>query len=54
MSIHTYPLNDWIEHVTDDNGEACICEPRVEWFDEETGLPLGEPVVIHNAIDGRE
>lgn len=42
--IHIYPENDWIEHVTE--GTGCLCCPRVEWE--------SVPLVIHNAIDGRE
>lgn len=52
MTVHVYPENDWIEHRTD--GEDCPCEPRVQYIDEETGLPLDEPLVIHNALDGRD
>lgn len=56
MSVHVYPLGDLIDHQTESvDGSDCLCEPQVEWLDEETGLPYeGGPLVIHNAIDGRE
>jgi len=55
MTTHVYPLNDWIDHKVDDVASECncLCEPRVEYLDDR-GLPLSEPVVIHNAIDQRE
>lgn len=51
MTIHVYPLNDWIDHDAE-SGE-CLCEPQTEWLDEN-GLPMLEPVIVHNAIDQRE
>ena len=56
MTVHIYPLNDWIDH--DINVPAhqceCRCEPRIDYVDPETGAPYSEPLVIHNAIDQRE
>lgn len=56
MTMHVFPLNDWIDH--DINSPAseceCLCEPTIEYVDEETGIPLEVPLVIHNAVDGRE
>ena len=56
MTVHVYPINDWIEHDIDSPASECNCpcEPRIEWLDSETGEPLNEPIVIHNAIDQRE
>jgi len=54
MTIHVYPLEDLIEHRTEESADevTCPCEPTIEWVHE--GQPLEEPIVIHNAIDGRE
>ena len=49
MSIHIYPINDWIEHDT--NSFDCICEPLVEFKNPETDEWYEQPLVIHNAID---
>lgn len=56
MTIHVYPLNDLIEHDIDSDAAdcECPCNPRIDWIDEDTGLPLNEPVIVHNAIDGRK
>lgn len=50
--VHVLPLRDIAEHA---EAQDCICGPRVEWIDPETGLayPSG-PVVIHSSLDGRE
>ena len=55
MTIHVYPINDWIDHDIDSPASECKCpcEPRIEWLDE-TGEHLPEPIVVHNAIDQRE
>lgn len=54
MAIHVYPINDYIDHHTNDGDyNSCPCDPRVEWFDED-GTPFTEPLIIHNALDGRE
>jgi hypothetical protein len=50
--IHVYPINDTIDHDTD--GGDCVCVPKIEWVDEKTGLPYGEPIAIHHSLDGRE
>lgn len=52
MAIHVYPLDDWFDHDTE--SMDCLCEPRVEFVDPETGEPHPEPLVIHNALDQRE
>lgn len=54
--VHVYPEDDWIEHKleTEDGLCNCPCEPRIVYIDEETGAPLPSPIVIHNALDGRE
>ena len=56
MTVHVYPIEDWIEHDIDSPASECRCpcDPRIEWLDDETGEPLSEPTVIHNAVDGRE
>jgi hypothetical protein len=40
--IHVYPLNDLIEHLTDDP-ESCLCCPTV-----------ADGVAVHHSLDGRE
>ena len=48
-TVHTYPLDDLIEH--DRTGGAlceCVCGPEVE-FTENGGV-----LVIHHSLDGRE
>lgn len=56
MTTHVYPLDDWIDHKIDVPASECDCpcEPRIEYFDPETGEAYSEPLVIHNAIDQRE
>lgn len=50
--IHVIPNNDPPGHK---ENQDCLCEPRVEYIDKETGLPFpGGCVVIHNSWDGRE
>lgn len=49
--VHCIPLNDLFEHSLIIN--ACQCEARIEW-DDEDGNPLSIPVVVHNSYDGRE
>lgn len=55
MTVLVYPLNDWIEHDIESPASECecLCEPRIEWVDPETGEPYAQPLVIHNAVDGR-
>lgn len=50
--VHVLPVRDVIEHQ---ESQDCICGPRVEWIDQDTGLayPNG-PVVVHHSLDGRE
>jgi hypothetical protein len=56
MTLHVYPLDDWIEHQVDCEASECTCpcEPSIEFFDPETGEACSEPLVIHHAVDGRE
>lgn len=42
---HVYPLDDLIEHDTDD--DDCVCGPTVEFV-------TGGKVVIHHSLDNRE
>lgn len=53
MSIHVYPINDWIDHDTE-HGTDCPCEPNIEFFDPETGESYIEPLIIHNQIKPEE
>lgn len=55
MTIHVYPIEDWIDHHIDCEPSecACPCGFRVEYLDED-GTVLPEPIVVHEAIDGRE
>lgn len=52
MSVHVYPVSDLWEH--DIKSGECWCDPETQWIDPETGEPLPEPLIIHNAADGRE
>lgn len=47
--IHTYPINDVVEHETD--GDSCWCGPQVLLQTTEAG-DIWQ--VIHNSVDGRE
>lgn len=52
MTIHVTPINDLRDHI---DSIDCWCDPGQEWIDEETGLPYADgPLVVHNALDGRE
>ena len=49
MSLHVVPVNDLIEHQTD---EDCPCGPTPELVQR-----FGEPdrwVIVHHSLDGRE
>ena len=45
--VHTYPVNDLIEHDRE-NLDACICGPDIEY------LEGGAKLVKHHSLDGRE
>ena len=45
MAVHVIPLNDLKPHV--ESGEWCHCQPRIDRSERE-------PIVTHNAYDGRE
>ncbi len=49
-ALHTYPVNDLIEHDTD--GDGCPCGPRAEPVIRADGS-CGW-VVVHHSLDGRE
>lgn len=49
-TIHTYPVNDLVEHITD--GGDCPCGPRTEPVERQDGS-IGY-VVVHHSLDGRE
>jgi hypothetical protein len=48
--VHTFPVNDLIEHDT--SGQDCICGPEVESVERPDGS-MGWHV-IHHSLDGRE
>jgi hypothetical protein len=57
MTLHIYPLEDWIEHRTEQKAHECDCPccPTVEWNDPVTGVSHPQPLVIHNMLgDGFE
>lgn len=48
--VHTYPVNDLVEHATD--GGDCPCGPETVPVEREDGS-VGY-VISHHALDGRE
>lgn len=50
MTVHTYPVNDLIEHDTD--GGDCICGPSVDAVFRDDGS--NGWLIVHNSLDGRE
>lgn len=53
MTLHVYPVADVIEHNTEQSND-CLCSPKMQFYDPETGKVYAEPLVIHNSFDGRE
>lgn len=55
MTVHVYPINDWIDHDIESSAAdcQCPCEPTIKYLDDD-GSVLPEPIVVHNAIDQRE
>jgi hypothetical protein len=52
MTVHVMPVEDIVDHH---ESQECLCGPRIEWLDPDTGEPYEDgPVVIHNSLDGRE
>lgn len=49
MAMHVLPVNDIVEHVTNDE---CVCGPTSEAVKRDNGS-IGW-VVVHHAVDGRE
>jgi hypothetical protein len=49
---HVWPLNDGIEHDTDDDEGNCVCGPTVEPVEGEDGY-IGW-LITHHSLDGRE
>lgn len=49
--LHVTPEGDAITHELDDD---CVCGPRVEWQDPDTGESYDEKLVVHHSLDGRE
>ena len=50
MTVHVFPVNDWIEHDT--TGDECPCGPTPEAVKRDDGS-VGW-VVTHHSLDGRE
>lgn len=50
-SLHVTPENDLVSHQLNDE---CVCGPRVEWFDPDTGEAYDGSLVVHHSLDGRE
>lgn len=50
-TVHTYPVNDIVEHDTEHDGD-CICGPTVEAVFLEDGSNGWQ--IIHHSLDGRE
>ncbi len=53
QSIHVVPHADIHQHDLSADGK-CICGPKIERFDSLTSINYSEPLIIHNAFDGRE
>lgn len=49
-AIHTFPVNDLVEHDTD--GGDCICGPTTVPVERDDGSMGWQ--VIHHSLDGRE
>lgn len=50
--VNVIPWQDSMKHSL---SAACICCPKVEFFDPEDGQHWeGGPIITHNAQDGRE
>lgn len=49
-TIHTFPVNDLIEHITD--GGDCPCGPTTEPVERDDGSIAWH--VIHSSLDARE
>ena len=48
-TVHTLPLDDWIDHDRND----CVCGPKVIPVPHPTDGSMGWSIV-HNSLDGRE
>ena len=48
---HVVPVADVVAH---DLTAECVCGPRVEYADPETGRAYNGAVVVHHSADGRE
>lgn len=48
--VHVLPVNDLIEH--DEEGDECICGPKVEPVFREDGS--NGWLISHHSLDGRE
>lgn len=54
VTVHVYPVGDAVEHDVETDGDDCLCGPTTRFVDPETGEALGEALVIHHSLDGRE
>jgi hypothetical protein len=50
MTVHTYPINDLIQHNTDTDN--CACGPTIEPVKRDDGSTGWH--VLHHSLDGRE
>jgi hypothetical protein len=48
--VHTFPVNDLVEHDTE--GDDCVCGPTLEPVERDDGS-FGW-LISHHALDGRE
>ena len=49
-TVHTYPLDDVIEHAT--TGDDCLCGPDCEAVFDADGVCSW--LIVHHSLDGRE
>ena len=49
-TVHVLPVNDLVEH--EDEGDGCVCGPRVEPVPCDDGS-MGW-LIVHHSLDGRE
>jgi hypothetical protein len=49
-TVHSFPINDLIEHVID--GGDCLCGPETRPVEMDDGQVNWQ--VVHHSLDGRE
>lgn len=50
--VHVWPLDDLIDHDTEDDEGNCVCVPTVEAVTTDTGSTNW--LYTHHSLDGRE